>query len=252
MRKAELNLDLRKSEKNQCFWNAIFQKPKCLFGINMTSIVLYMSFSFFIIGCSTEDNMSYSEDAKIDSWVKSNKSKFDDINLKDISGYIGEEQRAIFRFIDEDNRKSIWIEKFELLKINNPNQKDIFEKVFNHISKMKFDKSLSNDDFIFFNNIIEEGRQRFNWSDEFIGITFCSFEFYNSDSEYNIHSTARDVLTHNHDDGSNGGGGLPVCNCKWGGMFACGPNTCSKGNCRDDNQKGCGFLLLEDCTGKCR
>lgn len=67
MRKAELNLDLTKSEKNQYLWKAIFQKSKCLFRLNMTSIVLFMSFSYFFIGCSADDNVSYSEDAKIDS-----------------------------------------------------------------------------------------------------------------------------------------------------------------------------------------
>lgn len=133
------------------------------------------------------------------------------------------------------------MEKFELLKINNPNQKDIFEKVFNYISKMKFDKSLSNDDLIFFNDIIEEGRQRFNWSDEFIGITFCSFEFINDKSEYNLYARIDEQPIAGY-----------TSNCRWGGMFACGALECSNGGCDDDGKLGCGFLFAQDCTGKCR
>ena len=33
-------------------------------------------------------------------------------------------------------------------------------------------------------------------------------------------------------------------------MFACGSLDC-KSNCKDDGKKGCGFLLMETCTGIC-
>lgn len=194
-----------------------------------------------LVSCSNEDKKIYSDDAKINNWVKENRSNFSDIKLEEISNYKGEEQRAIFRLIDSNNRKQIWIEKAEKLLLLYPNQSTIFDKLKNFIQDCNFESNLSDEQVTFLNQLIDEGRSNYNWDDEFIGITLCSFEFYNSSHNYNIF--ARNVLTNEADQ--------PTCNCKWGGMFACGAMECKKG-CEDDGDKGCGFLFMQTCTGVCK
>ena len=55
--------------------------------------------------CSNDDKAVYSDDSRINNWVKENRSDFSNIVLEEISNYHGEEQRAIFRLIDSKNRK---------------------------------------------------------------------------------------------------------------------------------------------------
>jgi len=194
--------------------------------------------------CSNDDKAVYSDDSRINNWVKENRSDFSNIVLEEISNYHGEEQRAIFRLIDSKNRKEIWLNKVNILIKKYPSQSIVFNDLLKFIENYNFEKNLTKDDVVFFKELIEKGRKEFNWNDEFIGITLCSFEYYNSNHNYNIFSKV--------DGGGIGGedGDLPTCNCKWGGMFACGSLDC-KSNCEDDGKKGCGFLLMETCTGIC-
>jgi hypothetical protein len=195
--------------------------------------------------CVKEDQNVYSKEPKIDNWVKENRETFTDIKLSEISKNIGEKQRAIFRIINSENKKNLWIEKFKIMKEVYSNQGEIFDEVLNFVELHNFDNGLNQNDIAFFNKIIEKGRTKFSWTDEFIGITFCSFEFYQPGYSYMIFADSNYIAA--PDDPAVG---ETTCNCKWGGMFACGSMDCNKG-CKDDGKKGCGFLFMETCTGKC-
>lgn len=207
----------------------------------MKTKILMLFFLAFLSSCTNDDKTIYSDDSKVNSWVKENRNKFSDISLDEISSYKGEEQRAIFRLIDSENRKEIWLEKVNKLVNLYPEQSSIFKELLGFVKNYNFVDNLNEDEVVFFNTIIEKGRTKYNWNDEFIGITLCSFEFYNSSHDYNIF--ARTVFTHEGDE--------PTCNCKWGGMFACGSMDCESG-CEDDGKKGCGFLFMQTCTGVCK
>lgn len=210
----------------------------------MKKIVLILLSIITIVSCTQEDTNIYSKDENINTWVKKNRELFKDITLSEISSYYGEQQRAIYRIISSENRKKLWTDKLNNLIDFYPNQREIFSNILIYIEKVNFDKGLNKKDELFFNEVIENGRKKYNWSDEFIGITFCSFEYYKPGKPYMIFS--RYYLAPPPTLGDE-----KICNCKWGGMFACGSLECKDGGCKDDGKKGCGFLLMEDCTGIC-
>ena len=84
----------------------------------------------------------------------------------------------------------------------------------------------------------------FNKSREYIEVSFFSFEFVNDNSNYNFPKINR--LTQAPINGS-----APNCNTRCGvwSDTSCGPFDCSSG-C-DETNFGCGFLWLQDFTGKC-
>ena len=227
--------------------------------IIMKKVVILLSVFLFVLNsCSNEiDNNVYSDDLSVDTWVKANRKMFNDVDLKGIASYYGEEQRAIFRLIEPEVKKALWIEKFNILRTKFVgDEKQVFVDFYDFVKKLDFSKNFSQSDLNYINGVVKNGQEKFNWSDEFVGITFCSFEFVKADSNYNIFKFA---------SRSNGigedmetlpelslGGGKPICNCKWGGMFACGSMDCKNVECKDDGKKGCGFLLLETCTAKCQ
>ena len=207
----------------------------------MRSKALIFFLFVVLLSCSNDDKNVYSDDSKVNNWVLENRREFSDITLEEIASYQGEEQRAIFRLIDSENRKGIWLSKANILIKKYPNQSIIFNEFLDFVEEYDFESNLSTDQVRFFDEIIEKGRNDYNWDDEFIGITFCSFEYYSADHNYNIFS--RTLLTNADDE--------PTCNCKWGGMFACGSMDCNSG-CEDDGKKGCGFLFMQTCTGVCK
>lgn len=209
--------------------------------INILLLMLVVLFS----ACKNDDNKNYSEDPVINSWVKENKSKFKGISLDEIASYKGEEQRAIFRSLTPENQKQLWLEKSNKLLVMYPEQKEIFQDFDKFLKQKDFKTGLENNEIVFLFQLIEKGKKDYNWDEEFIGITFCTFEFVNDTHEQNIFKFLDDSF-------HQGGTRKPICNCKWGGMFACGAFECRGIECRDDGKKGCGFLLLEHCTAVCR
>lgn len=110
---------------------------------------------------------------------------------------------------------------------------------------MDFSKSLEDEDeeILALNNLVAEGISMFQWNDVYIDITFSSFEFYEEGKEDYKAYTHRPILQ--LEEEGEGMTAPNYCTCRWHSLI----KDCKKGGCIETDW-GCGWLLLQPCTGK--
>lgn len=200
-----------------------------------------------IVSCNSEEQGTvYSTESDLNELELMNKRVISqDITLEEISSYYGDEQKEIFRALTPENRKRLWEEKFDQLLIltNNTEERLLLDRIYDEVKKIDFSISLedNSEEVSLLNSLIDEGISRFEWDEVYMDITFSSFEFYQvGKRDYRIYELAQH-------DGDTGGGSIGdnYCTCRWSHPA----KSCIDGGCTE-TEWGCGWFLLQSCTGK--
>lgn len=197
-----------------------------------------------MVSCSSDEKKVTNSQLELQNSNKKVVSQ--DITLEEISSYLGDVQKEIYRALSPENKKRLWLEKFEILLniTSDSNEYLLMKRIYDEIHKIDFEEALMEDEEdATLNGMIEEGILNFGWDDTFVDITFSSFEFYEVDKvDYNAY---KHTLTQHIDDGGgSGGSSLDDCTCKNNSLLA----TCKKG-CKETID-GCGLLWRKPCIGK--
>ena len=195
----------------------------------MTTIVLF--------SCSSED-LSVMQDKRQND---------NEVTLNKISELIGDAQLDLYEQLDSDTKRELWKEKIDhLIHLENQpefvfalNELRVFVESHNFIS-------LSDDDSNYLDEFVAIAKREFKKSDEYIQVSFMSFEFVNDDSDYNFLYTNKSFTT------PPPHGQKPKCNTRCGvwSSTTCGPFDCVDGECEETSWK-CGMFFMQKCTGKC-
>ena len=152
-----------------------------------------------------------------------------------------------------ENRAILWNQKFTKLieSTSDSGSKQFYEEIKNSLSELTFDSGISSYEFNEnWKPIIENLQTQYDWSDDDIYVTFATLFTVTeslSKSSKSLSYSFTSIISAGFSDN---------CNCRWGGI-GCGSDSfdsCKeKKTCPEDidDEIGCGFLLLQSCTGKC-
>ena len=220
-------------------------------------LIFLILISFTNISC-TDDNC-YSCDQEINSWAKENLESLKSMNRNELSILSTGKQKAAFRTFTSEKRKQLWDDKFNQIKSLSFSKAELSHlKIFNKfLKKYDFSKELTKQQEQFLNDWFEEGKLNFNWTPYFL---ISGFAMLNEDAVLNkkeFQNKFPSLYSMRVDDGlsepgvGNGDGGTGDCDCRWD--ISC--QLAHMGSCSDDKCKdtslGCGFMLMQSCTGDC-
>lgn len=211
---------------------------------------ILIAFSLILSSC-TDGNEDLNDNLDFESAEpeKTNVSQRTESHLNYIQNLKGLEQKDFYFSLDAEDQKKIWIEKIEeLIRIeNDQNYVQELNEYLLFIENFDFHKSeLTNEEVEYAHDFYFRSLDIFGKTDEYVEVSFMSFEFVNNKSEYNFNRQYVEFYQ------AEVGGDKPPCNTRCGvwSDTTCGPFDCKSGNC-ETTTIGCGFLLLQNCTGKC-
>lgn len=210
--------------------------------------------------CSNESEGLYSCNQAIDAWVRSN---IQEIHLMTRADWLQADhnlQLPIYRAFTKEQKIEFWLEKILDVK-----RLDWTTDELKHISEVEYfiethhdffeEKGLSenqeNELEIFFYQWLKSGIEEFNWDERVAyAIVSSGYCLKNTKGELETSHTFQSSVENLTDRSENST--TPACNCRVGHIFACfeGNDECKTIDC-DETDIGCGWLLLQDCNGKC-
>lgn len=230
-----------------------------LFSVTTLGLIL------LLLSCNQEE-LFYSCDPAIDSWVKENKETINVMSMDEFSSLDRDYQKASYIAFSPKQKKEIWVTKFT--RVLNLDWKEDEKE---HLEKLL----LALDDYpnIFLTNCSEEYKDKFkvwiyqwindgiihfSWSPEFMkNLLFSPNPLLNKEGDIKVGTIpmANQVKTRGENTGNN-----PKCNCNsnsnYGEGFAW--DDCSQdSHCVEGYRKcktrsvGCGLMYLDACDGYC-
>lgn len=239
---------------------------------------ILIALSYFTVSCSNiDDELRYSCNEKIDSWVKENFTEIQKMGYTEILEYDMGTQKAIYNAMSLEQRYNLWITKLNnVLKLEwNEKEEEHLNNllIFIENNKMLFDNKKNddiNDEFeLFMYKWKEYAKNELGWDQMSLYSIYCTLItptkklendtvrlFVEEDLlSSNIPQTrSRTELIKKHDTSE-------VCYCSTSSDY-CGNNNssstagsytyyCSSG-CRSTGEpKGCGILWQYECDGGC-
>ena len=200
-----------------------------------------MSFiTIFLFSCETEEEVCYSCNQSIDKWAHDNKPEILKMNREDIIKLSGEKQRAAFRVLTPQKRKSVWRDKLNYLKNKHTTIEEIelINYVESLVDELSFERELTDNEYYNIEAVLLPLVENANWSKSEMVYAFGTLQNTKSNNEKDFFNNK--VIEPPFDD--------PDCNCKWGW---CGSgDDCEKDKC-EETILGCGALGLGSCTKIC-
>jgi len=204
--------------------------------------------SIIIFSCSKEE-LKYSCNPEINAIVKSGEKEFSQISLSKFLQYDIELQRAIFRSLSKDKRKSFWLEKMDSLLINpryNDQELVHLEKLALHIKSSYFlneeaDSTMFKQEEDFERNWTDFARKSLKWEEPeiyFITNSLCTNKSQYEQIRLELKEISLSLLSSSCNCSSESN------NCAGIGGSDCNINGCIQ-------LSGCGFLWLYTCDGTC-
>ncbi len=198
---------------------------------------------FFYCSFTFEPDPIYSCDPEINAWVKANKTTFLHFDRKDIVSFKSfEKQKAIYLSLNGEKKCAIWKEKLNIELYG----KDMLKDDVLHLKKMidfmtpSHFESVGND--LALKTFCKEWKkiaiEKLSWSEE--KLIRIGYTFMTQDELLKLYNEIR----------LNSSGSF--CNCTMT-TYCVVTNqgaTCKNGGCIATGS-GCGWLLLEPCTGSC-
>lgn len=228
---------------------------------NFMKIKFFMLFvTTLIVSCSSDYDVKYSCDEACDRWVKQNLETVRVMTRNDWKKVDLSLQSAVYRAFTPQQKIDFWNSKLK----ETLNQ-DWTEAERDHIKKIQqfidrhhdfFSKKTLNDQEeneldIYFYRWMNYATDSLKWNKEAAAILLSSG--YSIKKGKNV-SEINGYLVNTIETATKNAEYSPIvpdCNCKLDHVLACfgGTDECKKTNC--DEVSGCGWLLLQSCTGKC-
>lgn len=214
----------------------------------MKKLIICFLGIFFLAGCSQEE-ACYSCDENVDAYVKENLEAIQQMNRADIIKYPNEMQRAMYRSLSAEKKKEIWQDKF--LQLNSldlsDGERELMKKFQEFVNTANFSVGITDKERTYLESLREEGFTKFGWTQRFVVSAFGYLE--NVDRNGIIVKRDLDDVPVFTDPNTK-----PDCDCRWG--FTCLDGPCDERpkSCilDDDDDYGCGWFLVQKCTGVCR
>jgi len=212
---------------------------------NLLTIIIII----IILTSCQNDDLVYSCDPEINSYVTDNKQKFAQIDVLQITSYEYPLQKAIFNSWDFGKKREEWINKLNYV-ISNENltikEVDHLQKLIFHIQPDYF-----SDDFLnknseqisqFAATWLDFSIRELGWSDQFIA--FIVYRLYINQSQFEAElSELRSIMTNTSANSESN------CSCNTSEDFCGDYFRCSSTGCSSSG--GCGWLWSQTCNGTC-
>lgn len=209
-------------------------------------IILSMTVAFF--SCE-KNNPEFSCDPGINEYVKNNKKALSAIPLDEFNSYNINLQRAVFNSWDHVKKRDAWLEKFSIIKENepfSPAEINHINKIEKHISPNYFHMDTLENTVAERSNFAENwmgyAGNELHWSDEYIA--FIVFRLYTSPEQIYQELSEINQLNKTITAGTE----INDCNCNTT-IDLCTIGYCNSGNCNVG--EGCGWLMSRVCDGTC-
>lgn len=207
------------------------------------TILVVLVLQFLFLGCNQEE-VCYSCDEKVDTFVKENLKAIQQMSRVEISTYSIGQQRAMYGSLSPDRKKEIWKDKFAQIKSLDlsKGERELMKKFEDFVDNKDFSRSITKKEKEYLGSLREEGIQKFNWTQRFIVSAFGYLENIDKNGIISQNTnTAKDAFDP----------GTPKCDCDWG--FACldGPCDGRDGVC-EKTENGCGWFYMQKCVSYCR
>ena len=207
--------------------------------------------SIGLVSCSNEDDLAFSCDKTIDTWAKENLTFIRSMDRNDWKTLTPAKKKAAYIAFTKEQRIAFWKDKLtEVMKLEWSEQernhiKLVYDFVVEH-SDFFGDESLTDEQAnitdLFFYKWEEVAQTKFGWDKETIGSIIASGE----DVTKMKHQTR--IIDNLYEEAYRENN----CNCslKSDWCSVTGTSTCEDVAC-EQTFKGCGTILLYDCTGQC-
>lgn len=207
-----------------------------------------------LTSCSKENEVKYSCNETINSWVKSNLVEIHQMDRKEWLQTSAQTSIAIYRAFTPNQRFQFWKDKIKEVKAMNWSQKELLhiQKVEDFLtshqgffSQEKLSEEQLNELETFFYKWKKEGEQQFGWNSKVaISIAGSGYRLKNENGDIALPSSTTNapVVTHSAEN----------CNCNTGMLsdFCFGSGPCESAQC-SSGSGGCGWFLMQDCNGTC-
>lgn len=212
--------------------------------------VLFAVFaSAFLFSCQV-DELDFSCDPFINSFVVENMTELSKISTQELLSYEVPLQKAVFRSWSPERKRQAWLGKFQYVLDNQSfsedERKHIFELV-NHIVEGYFEDQLKPEVELMRNNFskdwLDVAANDLRWDDQFIA--FCVYRLYVDRSQFEIEFSSLKPTSLSMSANSESG----TCNCNTSNDF-CLRGDCTSNGCAASSS-GCGWLWSEKCNGLC-
>ncbi len=212
-----------------------------------------------LFSCSNENDVIYSCDESTDLWVKKHIEEIHSMTRADWLNVDDKVKIASFRAFTNEQKRTFWEDKIsETLKLdwNNMEREHIMklsEFIETHSDFFEVSRLTEEQDDeleIFFYKWLRYSLDVLHWDKQVVyAITCTGYSLKNTIGELNILTSSInnvEKLTNSSENQTQ-----PDCNCKLDHLFSCfaGNDECKDIDC--DEGLGCGWLLLQTCTGKC-
>lgn len=212
--------------------------------------VLFAVFaSVFLFSCQV-DELEFSCDPVINSFVVENMAELSKISTQELTSYETPLQKAVFRSWSPERKRQAWLEKFQYVldhqSFSEDERKHIF-KLVNHIVEGYFEDQLKPEGKLIRNNFskdwLDVATNDLGWDDRFI--SFCVYRLYVDQSQFETEVSSLKSTSLSMSANSESG----TCNCNISNDFCSGGNCASSGCAASSS--GCGWLWSEGCNGLC-
>lgn len=178
--------------------------------------------------------------------------------LSELSTLSVPDQKKVYRTLSASDKYGLWVEKFDILiaSTKNGEERNYYVDIKEELNEEMFTSSLGNLEFNqkwkpYLNNL----QDNYNWNNDDIYIMFATLfktEVYNNTTNDNeAYSKVGRLVFHLAELEFSA---VSVnCNCRWGGLGCAGDDCSGDSACpyEPSDEMGCGFLLLQSCTGQC-
>lgn len=216
--------------------------------MNFRLLICFTIF-FYLTSCENNDDIVYSCDSALDSYIKDNIVELSMSQLSDINTLSDIMQRAVYRTFSPEKKCEIWKEK--LHNILDEEEWTIDEEVhiislLDYLSPDVFtgDEKRLSDQYIdpfFRDNWMDYGYNTLNWDVRKMVFLVSSLE-----CTYDLFLKNNTGIS---DLSNNAVAITESCSCNQSTSF-CYPGICKDTGCAE-TQGGCGWLWLDDCDGDC-
>lgn len=193
----------------------------------------------FMNNCKESEEICYSCDPDINSWVIQNKEEIKNFDRIKIATFSHSYQKAIIGSLTPHGKKVLWQEKINhIMNLDLPEEELSYLKWYSEEFK-KIDYSLGTSKELeksFYERTIK-GMKKFGWTRSFVYQTFFVLQ------DVDLTNTAESKIQQN-DEGTE-------CNCMYD--LGCGWNgSCDeRDDCNSMSDDDCGFFGGSDCEGNC-
>lgn len=206
------------------------------------SLLITLVFIMMVVSCR-KNELTYSCNSEIDSYVKDNIELFENCNVLALTEYDLGIQKAAYRTYLEESKYDLWVERLDIISLDS-----MFSSIESqHIQNLTVelypeifegDSELFNQFIIFYESWEKVALEQLGWDKQLLAYVVSSMEL-----NYNSYLESLETLNYSAVTLSQG------CGCNQTHDFCDGGALCN-GSCSSVSG-GCGVLWMEDCNGTC-